>query len=252
MSDDERAELKSLMMRRKMAQALALRARIVLTCAEDSQSKDLAAKLGLEPQTVGKWRRRFVERRVDGLHDEPRSGAPHTIDGARIEAVIVTTLESCAANTTHCSSRGTAKARGLSVSTVQRIWRAFRLQPHRVEAFKLSTDPNFVAKVRSVVGLYVSPPEHATVLCLDKKSQIQALDRTQLMLPMRPGQLARRSHDYKRHGTTSLFAALGIATGRIIGKCRRAASSSTRSRPPCHENSMSISSWIIMPRTRSR
>ena len=219
LSDDERAELTSLTMRRKTAQALALRARIVLTCAEGGQNTEVAAELGLDRQTVGKWRRRFMEQRVAGLHDEPRSGAPRTIDDARIEAVIVRTLESCPENATHWSSRDMAKTSGLSVSTVQRIWRAFGLQPHRMETFKLSTDPNFVAKVRDVVGLYVSPPEHAIVLCVDEKSQIQALDRSQPMLPMRPGQAARRSHDYKRHGTTSLFAALDIATGRVIGKC---------------------------------
>ncbi|MGA9091644.1 MAG: IS630 family transposase [Bradyrhizobium sp.] len=219
LSTDERAELTSLTMRRKTAQALALRARIVLTCAEGGQNTEVAAKLGLDRQTVGKWRRRFMEQRVAGLHDEPRSGAPRTIDDARIEAVIVRTLESRPENATHWSSRDMAKTIGLSVSTVQRIWRAFGLQPHRMETFKLSTDPNFVAKVRDVVGLYVSPPEHAIVLCVDEKSQIQALDRSQPMLPMRPGQAARRSHDYKRHGTTSLFAALDIATGRVIGKC---------------------------------
>lgn len=219
LSDDERAELTSLAMRRKTAQALALRARIVLACAEGGQNKEVAAKLGLDRSTVGKWRRRFVERRVDGLHDEPRSGAPRTIDDARVEAVIVKTLESLPEDATHWSSRGMAKASGLSVSTVQRVWRAFGLQAHRMETFKLSSDPNFVAKVRDVVGLYVSPPERAIVLCVDEKSQIQALDRSQPMLPMRPGQAARRSHDYKRHGTTSLFAALDIATGRVIGKC---------------------------------
>ncbi|MFB6453336.1 IS630 family transposase [Bradyrhizobium tunisiense] len=221
LSDDERAELTSLTTRRKTAQALALRARIVLACAEGGQNKEVAAKLDLDRSTVGKWRRRFVERRVDRLHDEPRSGAPRTIDDARVEAVIVKTLESLPEDATHWSSRGMAKASGLSVSTVQRVWRAFGLQPHRMETFKLSTDPNFVAKVRDVVGLYVSPPEHAIVLCVDEKSQIQALDRSQPMLPMRPGQAARRSHDYKRHGTTSLFAALDIATGRVIGKCYR-------------------------------
>lgn len=208
-------------MRRKTAQALALRARIVLTCAEGGQNKEVAAKLGLERGTGGKWRQRFVEQPVAGLHDESRSGAPRTIDDARIEsieAVIVWTVESCPENATHWSSRGIAKASGLSVSTVQRIWRAFGLQPHRLETFKLSTDPNFVAKVRDVVGLYVSAPEHAIVLCVDEKSQIQALDRSQPMLPMRPGQPAQRSHDYKRHDATSLFAALDIATGRVIGK----------------------------------
>ena len=219
LSEGERLELKSLAARRKTAQALALRARIVLACAEGGQNKDIAAEMGLDRATVGKWRRRFSQHRVDGLRDDPRCGAPRTIDDARIEAVIVKTLESVPANATHWSSRGMAKASGLSISSVQRIWRAFGLQPHRIETFKLSTDPDFVAKVRDVVGLYMSPPERAIVLCVDEKSQIQALDRSQPVLPMRPGQPARRSHDYKRHGTTSLFAALDIATGAIIGKC---------------------------------
>jgi transposase len=219
LSEDERSELKSLAARRKTAQALAMRARIVLVCAEGKQNLDVATELGLDKTTVGKWRRRFVESRLDGLHDEPRSGAPRKIDDARIEAVIVTTLESLPADATHWSSRGMAKASGVSVSSVQRIWRAFGLQPHRTETFKLSTDPDFVAKVRDVVGLYVSPPQRAIVLCVDEKSQIQALDRSQPMLPMRPGQPARHSHDYTRHGTTSLFAALDIATGKVIGKC---------------------------------
>jgi transposase len=219
LSEIERSELTGFAGRRKTGQALALRARIVLTCAEGLQSKQVAAKLGVDEATVGKWRRRFAERRLDGLYDEPRSGTPRTVEDARIEAVIVTTLESAPANATHWSSRGMAKASGLSVSTVQRIWRAFGLQPHRIETFKLSTDPDFVAKVRDVVGLYMSPPERAIVLCVDEKSQIQALDRSQPMLPMRPGQPARRSHDYKRHGTTSLFAALDIAPGAVIGKC---------------------------------
>ena len=218
LSEAERSELMSLASRRKTAQALALRARIVLACAQGGQNKQVAARLGLGRQMVGKWRRRFVEHRLDGLHDEPRSGTPRTIDDARIEAVIVRTLESMPEGATHWSSRGMAAASGLSVSTVQRIWRAFGLQPHRLETFKLSTDPQFVAKVRDVVGLYVSPPEHTIVLCVDEKSQIQALDRSQPMLPMRPGQPARRSHDYKRHGVTSLFAALDIATGKVIGQ----------------------------------
>lgn len=215
----ESAELMSLASRRSTAQALALRARIILACADGEQSKVVAARLGVDPDTVGKWRRRFVEHRLEGLRDEPRSGTPRTIDDARIEAVIVRTLETPPPDATHWSSRGMARASGLSVSTVQRIWRAFGLQPHRLETFKLSTDPDFVAKVRDVVGLYVAPPERAIVLCVDEKSQIQALDRSQPMLPMRPGQAARRSHDYKRHGVTSLFAALDIATGRVIGKC---------------------------------
>jgi transposase len=218
-SEEERSELRSLATRRKTAQALALRARIVLACAKGGQNKDIADEMGLSRPTVGKWRRRFVQHRVAGLHDDPRSGAPRTIEDARIEAVIVKTLESLPVNATHWSSRGMAKASGLSISSVQRIWRAFGLQPHRMETFKLSTDPDFVAKVRDVVGLYMSPPDRAIVLCVDEKSQIQALDRSQPMLPMRPGQPTRRSHDYKRHGTTSLFAALDIATGAVIGKC---------------------------------
>ena len=219
LSEAERAELKQLSSRRKTAQALALRARIVLECARGLENQEVAADLAVSKNTVGKWRRRFVERRMEGLHDEPRSGAPRSIGDDGIEAVIVKTLESLPDNATHWSSRGMAKASGISVSSVQRIWRAFGLQPHRIETFKLSTDPDFVAKVRDVVGLYVAPPEHAIVLCVDEKSQIQALDRSQPMLPMRPGQVARRSHDYKRHGTTSLFAALDIATGHVIGKC---------------------------------
>ena len=202
LSEEERAGLEGLAAQRKTAQALAMRARIVLASAEGLQNKQIAAKLGVSEDTVGTWRRRFAERRLEGLDDEPRSGAPRSIDDARIEAVVVATLESTPANATHWSSRDMAKASGLSTSSVQRIWRAFGLQPHRLETFKLSTDPNFVAKVRDVVGLYMAPPDRAIVLCVDEKSQIQALDRSQPMLPMRPGQPARRSHDYTRHGTT--------------------------------------------------
>ena len=215
----DRAELESLANRRKTAQALALRARIVLGCASGFHNKDVAAQLGIDPVTVSKWRRRFLAAGLDGLRDEPRSGAPRTVDDARIEAVITRTLESLPSDATHWSSRGMARASGLSTSTVQRIWRAFGLQPHREGTFKLSTDPDFVDKVRDVVGLYVAPPAHAIVLCVDEKSQIQALDRSQPLLPMRPGQIAKRTHDYTRHGTTSLFAALDIATGHVIGKC---------------------------------
>jgi transposase len=219
LDEAERSELMSLASRRSTAQALALRARIVLACAEGEPNKVVAARLAVDADTVGKWRWRFAEHRLEGLRDEPRSGTPRTVEDARIEAVIVRTLEAVPPDATHWSSRSMARASGLSVSTVQRIWRAFGLQPHRLETFKLSTDPDFVTKVRDVVGLYVTPPEHAIVLCVDEKSQIQALDRSQPMLPMRPGQVARRSHDYKRHGITSLFAALDIATGRVIGKC---------------------------------
>jgi transposase len=218
-TEAERAALSGLAARRNTAQALALRARVVLACAAGAQNKEVAVRLALDAATVSKWRRRFAEHRLDGLRDEPRSGTPRTVDDARIEAVIVRTLESLPADGTHWSSRGMAKTSGLSTSTVQRIWRAFGLQPHRSETFKLSTDPDFVAKVRDVVGLYMAPPERALVLCVDEKSQIQALDRTQPLLPMRPGQVERRSHDYTRHGTTALFAALDVATGRVIGKC---------------------------------
>lgn len=219
LTEAEKSELVGLSGRPKTAQALAVRARIILACADGMQNKDVATSLGVHPMTVGKWRRRFLEHRIDGLRDEPRSGAPRTIDDARIEAVVVCTLESQPEGATHWSSRGMARASGVSVSSVQRIWRAFGLQPHRYETFKLSTDPEFVSKVREVVGLYVSPPEHAVVLCVDEKSQIQALDRSQAVMPMRLGQPERRSHDYVRHGTTSLFAALDIATGNVIGKC---------------------------------
>ncbi|MGG5821707.1 IS630 family transposase [Falsiroseomonas sp. HW251] len=219
LSEAERAELASLASRRRTAQALALRARIVLACAEGAENRAVAGQLGVCADTVGKWRRRYLERRLGGLLDEPRSGAPRRIDDIRIEAVVTRTLESLPPDATHWSSRGMARASGVSVSTVQRIWRAFGLQPHRLETFKLSTDPDFVAKVRDVVALYMAPPERALVLCVDEKSQIQALDRSQPMLPLRPGQPARRSHDYTRHGTTSLFAALDVATGQVIGKC---------------------------------
>lgn len=227
LTDAERSELHGLAARRSTAQALALRARIVLACAEGGQNQDVAARLGACKHTVGKWRRRFAEHGMEGLRDEPRPGAPRTVDDARVEQVIARTLESVPPGATHWSSRGMAAASGLSVSTVQRIWRAFGLQPHRQETFKLSTDPDFVEKVRDVVGLYMAPPERALVLCVeprgspdvDEKSQIQALDRTQPLLPMRPSQAERRIHDYKRHGTTSLLAALDVATGRVIGKC---------------------------------
>jgi len=215
----ERSELTAMASRPKTAQALAQRARIVLTCSDGLENKAVARLLDVHAMTVGKWRRRFLAQRVEGLRDEPRPGAPRTIEDRRIEAVITRTLESQPDGATHWSSRDMARECGLSVSTVQRIWRAFGLKPHRQETFKLSTDPDFVAKVRDVVGLYLAPPEHALVLCVDEKSQIQALDRSQTVFPMRPAQPERRSHDYVRHGTTSLFAALDIATGKIIGQC---------------------------------
>ena len=219
LSKEEQAELAALAARRKTAQALALRAQIVLLAGEGIASKEVAAKLGIDQTTVGKWRRRFAADRFERLRDEPRCGAPRTVDDARVEAVIVRTLESLPDGATHWSSRGMAKASGVSTSTVQRIWRAFGLQPHRSETFKLSSDPDFVGKVRDIVGLYMAPPDRALVLCVDEKSQIQALDRSQPMLPLRPGQVERRTHDYTRYGTTSLFAALDVATGAVIGKC---------------------------------
>jgi transposase len=190
-----------------------------VACAEGVENKAVSQELGVHAMTVGKWRCRFLDQRVEGLRDEPRPGTPRMIDDQRIEAIITRTLESQPDDATHWSSRGMARDSGLSVSTVQGIWRAFGLKPHRQETFKLSTDPDFVAKVRDVVGLYMAPPEHALVLCVDEKSQIQALDRSQAVFPMRPGQPERRSHDYARHGTTSLFAALDIATGAVIGQC---------------------------------
>lgn len=221
LSAEEEEALRSLAARRKTAQALALRARIVLACAAGEANQAVAAKLGVTPQTVGKWRARFVAHRLDGLHDEPRPGVSRTIDDAKVEAVIVATLETMPRGATHWSSRAMARNSGISTSSVQRIWRAFGLQPHRAETFKLSTDPLFVDKVRDVVGLYMSPPDHALVLCVDEKSQVQALDRTQPLLPLAPGQAERRSHDYKRHGTTALFAALDVATGNVLGRCYR-------------------------------
>ena len=171
--------------------------------------------------TVGKWRSRFLAKRLDGLTDEPRPGPPRTITDARVEAVVTKTLESKPAHATHWSTRGMARATGLSQSAISRIWRAFGLQPHRADTFKLSTDPHFVEKVRDVVGLYLSPPDRAVVLSVDEKSGAQALDRTQPVLPMTPGQVERGTHDYVRNGTTSLFAALDVATGKVIGRCHR-------------------------------
>ena len=219
LTDSERGELGSLAARRKTAQGLAERARIVLLAAEGVENKDICMRLGASPNTVGKWRRRFAERRMEGLLDEPRPGAPRQIGDDEVAEIVRMTLEATPRDATHWSLRSMARAVGLAPSTIHRIWKAFSLQPHRAETFKLSTDPLFVEKVRDIVGLYLSPPERAMVLCVDEKSQIQALDRTQPLLPMRPGQIERRTHDYTRHGTLSLFAALDAATGKIIGKC---------------------------------
>ena len=214
---EERETLERWARRPNSAQALAQRSRIILECAGGSHNKTVAHKLGLTHQTVGKWRQRFLQRRLAGLLDEPRPGAPRQVGGAQIERVVRMTLESAPADATHWSTRAMAKRSGLSQSMVSRIWRAFALQPHRVEGFKLSQDPLFIEKVRDIVGLYLNPPTRALVLCVDEKSQIQALNRSQPVLPMRPGQAERRTPDYLRHGTTNLFAALDFKAGTVIG-----------------------------------
>ena len=219
LDDAESRELLTLTRKHGAPQALAERARIVLAAASGLKNKQIAAKLGVCTHTAGTWRNRFAERRIDGLYDEPRPGAPREIGDDEIAAMVRKTLETRPKGATHWSLRTMGKEVEHSPSTVHRIWRAFGLQPHRAETFKLSSDPLFVEKVRDIVGLYLAPPERAMVLCVDEKSQVQALDRTQPLLPMRPGQPERRSHDYKRHGTTSLFAALDVKAGTIIGKC---------------------------------
>ena len=201
---------------------MALRARIILACGQGLTNGQIAKELKLSMPTVGKWRSRFAADRLRGLADAPRPGQPRKISDAQVEKVVTRTLETLPQNATHWSTRSLAKAEGLSQNAIFRIWRAFGLKPHLEENFKLSTDPFFVEKVRDVVGLYLNPPEtRAMVLCVDEKSQVQALQRTQPLLPMRPGQAARRTHDYERHGTTSLFAALDVATGKVIGQCHR-------------------------------
>jgi transposase len=217
----ERRALERWARRRTTAQALALRARIVLRSATGASNKDVARELRVTQQTVGKWRRRFIERRLEGLLDEPRPGASRRVGDDQVEQVVVRTLEQAPRGATHWSTRRMARETGLSQSTISRIWRAFGLKPHRSKHFKLSPDPLFVEKVRDIVGLYLAPPDKALVLCVDEKSQIQALDRSQPLLPMRPGQVERRTHDYRRNGTTSLFAALDVATGKVIGQCHR-------------------------------
>jgi transposase len=216
-SSEERITLEQWVRRPSSAQALALRAGIVLNCASGLNNTVVARRRRVSQQMVGKWRERFVRQRVAGLLDEPRCGAPRTVQDDKVDAVIARTLESTPRDATHWSTRSMAEAGGLSHMTVQRIWKAFGLEPHRSETFKLSTDPQFVEKVRDIVGLYLDPPERALVLCVDEKTQIQALDRSQPVLPMRPGQAERRSHDYFRHGTTSLFAALDAKTGKVLG-----------------------------------
>lgn len=219
LTEAERAELSSWAHRRKTEQGLALRARIVLLAADGLSNTAIAAELGTGKHTVGKWRERFGRLRVDGLLDEPRSGAPRRIGDEQVAALIDRTLEERPAGASHWSQRSMARVSGLSGSTVGRVWRAFGLQPHRADTFKLSTDPLFADKVRDIVGLYLAPPDRALVLCVDEKSQVQALDRTQPLLPLRPGQVERRTHDYVRHGTTSLFAALDVKAGTVLGRC---------------------------------
>lgn len=220
-SEVERRQLDSMAHRSRSAPQLARRARIVLASAAGHTNREVARRLRVTPATVGKWRTRFVRSGVAGLTDEPRPGAPRTITDEQVEQVVIQTLETTPRGATHWSTRSLAKATGLSRMTIARIWRAFGLQPHRSDTFKLSPDPFLVDKVRDIVGLYVNPPEHAVVLCVDEKSQIQALDRTAPLLPMRPGQPERRTHDYARHGTTSLFAALDIRTGQVVGALHR-------------------------------
>jgi transposase len=218
LSEEQRTILQGWTRRRKTAQALAMRARIILRAAEGLTATAIGIETKACIQTVSKWWRRFDERGLDGLLDEPRPGQPRKLSDAQIEQVIVRTLESKPPAATHWSTRTMAQATGLNQTAISRIWRAFSLAPHRSETFKLSKDPLFIDKVRDIVGLYLNPPERALVLCVDEKSQIQALDRTAPLLPMRPGQIERRTHDYARHGTTSLFAALDAKTGKIIGQ----------------------------------
>jgi transposase len=214
----ERSELETLARRARSAPALAQRSRMILRCATGEDNKTVARRLRVTPATVGRWRRRFLEQRTAGLLDEPRPGAPRKITDAQIEDVIVRTLESTPRGATHWSTREMAKATGLSAMAISRIWRAFDLQPHRVETFKLSPDPQLIDKVRDIVGLYLNPPAHAVVFCVDVKPQIQALDRTAPLLPLQPGQVERRTNDYKRNGTTSLYAALNTKTGKVMGQ----------------------------------
>jgi transposase len=221
LTEDERQTLERWARRPTSSQALAQRCRMVLGCAAGKPNKQVAAEVGVWPQTVGVWRRRFIERRLDGLVDEPRPGGPRSITDEQVEAVVVATLERAPKDATHWSRTSMAAETGLSKSTIGRIWKAFGLKPHQLDTFKLSNDPQFIDKVRDVVGLYLDPPERAVVLCVDEKSQIQALDRSAPVLPMMPGMPERRSHDYVRHGITTLFAALDVATGEITGSIHR-------------------------------
>jgi transposase len=221
LTKEERETLERWARRPSTAQALAQRARIILTCAKGKPNGEVATKMGVTRQMVGRWRSRFLAQRCDGLLDEPRPGAPRSVTDEQVERVLRLTLETKPRDATHWSTRAMAKRCGMSQTAVSRIWRAFALQPHRVETFKLSKDPLFIEKVRDIVGLYLNPPDKALVLCVDEKAQIQALDRSQPLLPMRPGQAERRTHDYVRHGTTTLFAALDAKSGKVIGEFHR-------------------------------
>src|SRR5215207_4222442 len=216
LTDDERQTLERWARRHSSSKALALRCRIVLACAEGLSNVEVGARLGVHAATVGKWRGRFAARRLEGLSDEPRPGVPRTITDEQVERVIVKTLEETPGDATHWSTRSMARATGMSQTAVSRIWRAFGLKPHLAETWKLSTDPQFIDKVRDLCGLYLNPPECAVVLCVDEKAQIQALDRTAPVLPLLPGSPQRASHDYRRHGTTNLYAALNMASGLVI------------------------------------
>src|SRR5215467_13787924 len=218
LTDDERDTLERWSRRPTTAQAVAARARVILGCAAGQSNTAVAYEVRLTKQTIGKWRTRFLSKRLDGLLDEPRPGAPRRIGDAEVERVMRLTLETTPRDATHWSTRAMARRCGLSQTAVSRIWRAFALRPHRVETFKLSKDPLFIEKVRDIVGLYLHPPDKALVLCVDEKAQIQALDRSQPVLPMRPGQIERRTHDYTRHGTTTLFAALNTKSGKVISE----------------------------------
>jgi transposase len=217
LTEDERSELEGWARRRTSAAGLAMRSRIVLAAADGGSNTELADRLELSIATVRRWRNRFAELRLDGLVDEPRPGRPRVVGDERIEALIVATLETAPKDATHWSTRSMADHLGLSQSMVSRVWRAFGLAPHKQDSWKLSKDPLFVAKVRDVVGLYLNPPERALVLCVDEKTQIQALNRTAPVFPMLPGTPARATHDYVRHGTSSLYAALDLTTGKVIG-----------------------------------
>jgi transposase len=226
LSGAERAELQGWSRRRRTAQGLALRARIVLRAAEGLSNTAIADELGVAKHTVGKGRERFAVHRLEGLRDEPRGGAPRTVTDERVAELLVRTLETAPEDATHWSTRSMAAACGLSPATVQRVWRAFGLRPHRTEGFQLSSDPLAAApptveRVRDIVGLYLSPPDRALVLCVDEKTEMQALERTQPVPPMRPGQAERRTSGYTRHGTSSLFAALDVMAGKVIGRCYR-------------------------------